>query len=125
MATPEIIIKWLDLLIEQTTYGNVPWRQHRSRDQYAFTAADGSSVYISSRDNDKMLPYVLAVATPDGDVTDRWIVYGDGVEQGDEEDAAPDWIASRARRLYGIVRKHFASDPIESMLAELDGMPPF
>ena len=123
MADAQTIMRWLDVLREQTDFGNANWRQESGRDSYFFAASEGT-VLLSSRDHDGLLPYSLAVANPDGEIFDEWIIYGTGGEL-DAGDAAPEWLASRARALYAAVKKQIAIDPIYGMLKELEQMPPF
>lgn len=121
------IARFLDLLIQQTGYGNVTWTEQVEGNSYAY-ALNESLVQLEARDNDGYLPYVFTVFNG-GRSVHRWVCYGPDVSRGDPDDTpddpAPEWIAERVRRLWEVLRQLFVTDPIAELLKDLEDMPPF
>jgi hypothetical protein len=125
MASDGDTARWLDLLVEQTGFGNIDWDEIVKGNSYSCTTASGI-VVLETRDGDGELPFTLAVALPDGRVTDRWVVWGHFDNPARTPgDAAPEWLSSRVRLLWETVQKQFLQDPIQLMLSELQQLPPF
>lgn len=123
MASDDDLMRWLDLLIEQTEFGNVRWDEYVEDNGYQYSAND-AVVWLDTRDGDGELPYVLATSMVDGKIIDRWVIYGSGIDS-DVPDAAPEWLAQRVRALWHAVRRQLSKDPVAQMLTVLEQMPPF
>lgn len=122
MASPDLINRWLDTLIRQTTFNNVQWTERSSGNAFVFEGKE-SVVVLETRDGDDALPYLLSIGGLDGRIQDLWVIYGP--DAGERGDAAPEWVASRARTLWGAVQAQTGMDAIQNMLDELDDLPPF
>lgn len=136
MAAPETVARWLDLLIAQTSFGNVRWAERWSGDGWQYAATD-SVVEIFPRDGDGDLPYILKVSSLNGSQANAWTAYGSGIGAEGETpswdwiqdpgapEAAPEWLASRVRNLWEVVNEQVGTDPVVSMLTDLEALPPF
>lgn len=105
----------LDLLIEQTTYGNIVWEEIGPW-LYRYSGSH-SHVILDSRDDD-------------GDFPLRIGFYLDGEETGEvyvtNENSEPSEIAwdSRVRQLWQLVAPE-RRDPVLSLIEDLERLPPF
>lgn len=109
------IFALLDMLIEQTRFGNVKWQPTDEPFEWRFRGTE-ASVVLSTVDKDGELPVRLSIRNKDGRRASSWVVS----DLSTSEEAAFD---TRVRELFRLVSTQ--EDPVASLIRDLDNMPPF
>lgn len=110
------IFTLLDKLIEQTRFGNATWIPTDSEYEYEFNGS-AASVRITSIDSDGLYPIGIAILNQDGNRVRYWVV------EGRSENPSEEAFDNRARALWELVVSQ--TDPVSSLIRDLDAMPPF
>src|SRR5674476_383943 len=98
MVTADVLRELLDVLREQTSFGNVPWRREVDsgiRYSYEFVGAEGT-IRIVSVDDDGEFPIKVSIFDNEGSLDTEW----ETSEGGAADDA---WIDQPTRAIWAMV----------------------
>lgn len=115
-ASPSSYFRLLDLLVEQTKFGNIPWERGAAPDSFIFEGT-GGMVALASRDGDGDYPIVLRILDKDGRAVESFVTFE---QSSDPQEVFWD---ERVRTLWGLLNPK--ADPVASLISDLERLPPF